>query len=176
MFSSRMIPSRRRIALTSSLLAVAAAMALSSCSPSSGAVRAEDSVTTITAAPLPPSSIDTTTSVTTTTVEPTTTAAPTTTESTTTTSTVPPTTVPPTTLPPNVEPIAPMAVPLEAVGVAVGDLLVVTATAADTCALDGAPQVAASDAWNLEVVTVDSLVAMLEARELVLRRRFENVF
>ena len=116
MFSSRMIPSRRRIALTSSLLAVAAAMALSSCSPSSGAVRAEDSVTTITAAPLPPSSIDTTTSVTTTTVEPTTTAAPTTTESTTTTSTVPPTTVPPTTLPPNVEPIAPMAVPLEAVG------------------------------------------------------------
>ncbi len=70
----------------------------------------------------------------------------------------------------------PEIVPLESVGVAVGDLLVLTVTAADTCALDGAPQVAASDAWNLEVVTVDALVAMLEARELVLRRRFENVF
>lgn len=70
----------------------------------------------------------------------------------------------------------PEIVPLEAVGVAVGDLLVVNVTAADTCTLDGGPQAAASDAWNLEVVTVDALVAMLEARELVLRRRFENVF
>jgi len=69
----------------------------------------------------------------------------------------------------------PLGVSLESVGVDVGDLLVVTVTAADTCALDGAPQVAVSDAWNLEVVTVDALVAMLEARELVLRRRFENV-
>ncbi len=68
----------------------------------------------------------------------------------------------------------PHTVPLEAVGV--GDLLVVTVTASDTCTLDGAPQVAVSDAWNLEVVTVDALVAMLEARELMLRRRFENVF
>lgn len=70
----------------------------------------------------------------------------------------------------------PHVVPLEAVGVGVGDLLVVTVTAADTCTLDGAPQVAVSDVWNLEVVTIDALVAMLEARELMLRRRFENVF
>jgi hypothetical protein len=34
--------------------------------------------------------------------------------------------------------------------------------------------VGTSDAWSLEVVTPEALLAMLEAREIILRRRFES--
>ncbi len=47
--------------------------------------------------------------------------------------------------------------------------------AADGCVLEGGPNVGASQSYLLDVVTPDQLRAMLEARELVLRRRFETI-
>jgi hypothetical protein len=47
--------------------------------------------------------------------------------------------------------------------------------AADGCELTGGPNVGASQRYGLEVVTPDQLRSMLEARELVLRRRFETI-
>jgi hypothetical protein len=41
--------------------------------------------------------------------------------------------------------------------------------------LDRQPNVGASERWLLDVVTADQLRAMLEARELVLRQRFERI-
>ena len=64
-------------------------------------------------------------------------------------------------------------VPLEPLGCTPGGRLEVTVTARDSCMLDGEPQTGASDTWTLDVVTPDALQAMLEAREIVLRRRFE---
>jgi hypothetical protein len=64
-------------------------------------------------------------------------------------------------------------VPLEPLGLAPGGRLEVTVTARDACTLDGEPQTGASDTWTLDVVTPEALQAMLEAREIVLRRRFE---
>lgn len=65
------------------------------------------------------------------------------------------------------------AVPLEPLGLVPGGRLEATVTARDACTLDGAPQTGASDTWTLDVVTPEALQAMLEAREIVLRRRFE---
>jgi len=45
----------------------------------------------------------------------------------------------------------------------------------DLCDLDRQPNVGASERWLLDVVTADQLRAMLEARELVLRQRFERI-
>jgi len=45
----------------------------------------------------------------------------------------------------------------------------------DLCDLDRQPNVGASERWLLDVVTADQLRAMLEARELVLRQRFERM-
>ena len=47
--------------------------------------------------------------------------------------------------------------------------------AADRCDLDGAPNIGSSQRYVLEVVTAEQLRAMLEARELTLRRRFETI-
>ncbi|HEX3726436.1 MAG TPA: hypothetical protein VHV08_09345, partial [Pirellulales bacterium] len=47
--------------------------------------------------------------------------------------------------------------------------------AADTLALEGGPNVGSSQRYALDVVSPEQLRAMLEARELVLRRRFETV-
>jgi tetrahydromethanopterin S-methyltransferase subunit B len=47
--------------------------------------------------------------------------------------------------------------------------------AADSCALEGGPNVGSSQRYVLEVVTAEQLRAMLEARELTLRRRFETI-
>ncbi len=47
--------------------------------------------------------------------------------------------------------------------------------AADACALEGGPNVGSSQRYVLEVVTAEQLRAMLEARELTLRRRFETI-
>jgi hypothetical protein len=51
----------------------------------------------------------------------------------------------------------------------------VTVQAADTLALDGGPNVGSSQKYALDVVTPEQLRAMLEARELALRRRFETI-
>jgi hypothetical protein len=51
----------------------------------------------------------------------------------------------------------------------------VAVQAADTFALAGGPNVGASQRYALDVVSPEQLRAMLEARELMLRRRFETI-
>ena len=65
-------------------------------------------------------------------------------------------------------------VQLEPLGIAVGRKLEVAVTATDTSTLDAGPNAATSDIWSLDVVAPESLVAMLEAREIILRRRYES--
>jgi hypothetical protein len=65
-------------------------------------------------------------------------------------------------------------VPLEPLGLAVGRKLELAVTATDTCTLAGEPNAGMSDTWSLDVVAPEVLVAMLEAREIILRRRYES--
>ena len=65
-------------------------------------------------------------------------------------------------------------VQLEPLGLAVGRKLELAVTATDTCTLDGGPNAGTSDVWSLDVVAPETLVAMLEAREIILRRRYES--
>ena len=65
-------------------------------------------------------------------------------------------------------------VPLEPLGLTIGRAIKLSVTATDTCTLDGEPNAGTSDVWSLDVVTPESLVAMLEAREIILRRRYES--
>ncbi len=58
---------------------------------------------------------------------------------------------------------------------AVGQKLALMVKAADLYNLGGGPNVGSGDRWQLEVVTADQLRTMLEARELVLRQRFEQI-
>jgi hypothetical protein len=69
---------------------------------------------------------------------------------------------------------------LTGVGLEVGELglkpgqkFFVSVKAADLCDLGRGPNVAASERWMLDVVSPEQLRALLEARELVLRQRFE---
>jgi hypothetical protein len=71
-------------------------------------------------------------------------------------------------------PDAPERVALEPLGLAAGRRLTVSIVATDGCRLAAGPNVATSDAWSLDVVTPEALLAMLEAREIILRRRFES--
>jgi hypothetical protein len=68
---------------------------------------------------------------------------------------------------------APVIVPLEPLALAAGDRLEVRVTATDACGLAGGPNTGTSETWMLEVITPDALRAMLEAREVLLRRRYE---
>jgi len=68
----------------------------------------------------------------------------------------------------------PFRVPLEPLLLAPGAKLSLVVTAEDRCTLDGGPNKGAGDAWTLDVVTPEVLVAMLEAREILLRRRYES--
>lgn len=70
---------------------------------------------------------------------------------------------------------APEVVALEPLGVAVGSTLVLRVSARDACTLDGGANEGVGDAWTLSVVSPEALMAMLEAREILLRRRFESV-
>jgi len=65
-------------------------------------------------------------------------------------------------------------VQLEPLELAVGRRLEVSVTAADSCTLGGGPNAGTSDVWSLDVVAPETLVAMLEAREILLRRRYES--
>lgn len=56
-----------------------------------------------------------------------------------------------------------------------GQKLLVGVKAADRYNLADGPHIGASERWLLEVVTAEQLRAMLEARELVLRQRFERM-
>ncbi|MGI9177850.1 MAG: hypothetical protein ACR2IT_08340 [Pirellulales bacterium] len=69
----------------------------------------------------------------------------------------------------------PVRLPLAELGLAVGSRLEVTVSARDQCTLDGEPQESQGDTWTLDVVSPESLRALLEAREILLRRRFEAV-
>jgi hypothetical protein len=68
----------------------------------------------------------------------------------------------------------PFRVPLEPLALAPGGKLSLVVTAEDRCTLDGGPNKGASDAWTLDVVAPEALLAMLEAREIILRRRYES--
>lgn len=68
----------------------------------------------------------------------------------------------------------PFRVPLEPLLLTPGAKLSLVVTAEDRCTLDGGPNKGAGDAWTLDVVTPEALVAMLEAREILLRRRYES--
>ncbi len=57
----------------------------------------------------------------------------------------------------------------------VGQKLALAVKAEDRYDLSGGPNVGSSDRWQLEVVTSDQLRTILEARELVLRQRFEQI-
>jgi hypothetical protein len=67
----------------------------------------------------------------------------------------------------------PELVLLEPLGLAVGDRLTVAVTARDRCTLAGGPNLGTGETWTLDVVSPESLQAILEAREVLLRRRFE---
>jgi hypothetical protein len=56
-----------------------------------------------------------------------------------------------------------------------GDKLVLTVKASDFSDLDGEPNVGGGDRYQLDVVSPNQLLAMLEARELAQRRRFEQI-
>jgi hypothetical protein len=67
------------------------------------------------------------------------------------------------------------ALDVRQLGVEPGNQLVVSLKAADRCDLDQGPNVGSSQQWLLEVVTPERLRTILEARELVLRERFESI-
>ncbi len=56
-----------------------------------------------------------------------------------------------------------------------GQRLSVCVKAADLCDLGHGPNVASTESWLLDLVTADQLRAILAARELVLRQRFEQM-
>jgi hypothetical protein len=60
-------------------------------------------------------------------------------------------------------------------GLKPGQKLLVSVKAADLCDLGSGPNVASSERWLLDVVTAEQLRAMLDARELALRQRFEQI-
>ena len=67
------------------------------------------------------------------------------------------------------------SVAVATVEAAVGDRLELTVLARDGCGLAGGVQQSVTEPWTLRVVTPEALVAMLEAREVILRRRFESL-
>lgn len=72
-------------------------------------------------------------------------------------------------------PDAPEEVLLQPLALAVGGRLTLSVTAVDGCTLDGGPNRGSGGTWTLDVVAPEALQAMLEAREVILRRRFESV-
>ena len=69
----------------------------------------------------------------------------------------------------------PEIVPLTPLGLKPGERLTVTVEARDGCGLASGPNLGRSDTWPLDVVTPEALRSLLEAREIMLRRRFETV-
>jgi len=69
---------------------------------------------------------------------------------------------------------APELVSLATLALEPGERLAVMVEARDTCGLDDGPNIGRSDSWTLDVVTPEALRALLEAREILLRRRFET--
>jgi hypothetical protein len=65
--------------------------------------------------------------------------------------------------------------PENPLSLAEGQKLVLTLVAHDRCDLDGGPNEGRGDTFALDVVSSEQLLAMLEAREAGLRRRFEQI-
>ena len=72
-------------------------------------------------------------------------------------------------------PLTDAALEIRELGVTPGQKLLVCVKAADLCDIEKGPNVGSSERWLLDVVTPEQLRAMLEARELVLRQRFERI-
>lgn len=72
-------------------------------------------------------------------------------------------------------PDRPELVPLGPLGLAVGTRLEVSVAARDQCTLADGPHEAVGETWILDVVSPEALRALLEAREVLLRRRLEAV-
>jgi hypothetical protein len=70
---------------------------------------------------------------------------------------------------------APETLLLAPLALSVGSRLTITVAATDGCGLEGGPNRGVGDTWTLDVVTPEALQAMLEAREVILRRRYESV-
>lgn len=71
-------------------------------------------------------------------------------------------------------PERPHVVELAPHALAPGSRVSFTATARDGCTLEGGPNEGRGETWTLDVVTPDALRALLDAREILLRRRFES--
>jgi hypothetical protein len=69
----------------------------------------------------------------------------------------------------------PEVVPLEQAGLAIGTRLEVSVSARDRCTLADGPHETVGETWILDVISPESLRALVEAREVLLRRRLEGV-
>jgi hypothetical protein len=69
----------------------------------------------------------------------------------------------------------PELVRLEQAGLAIGARLEVSVSARDRCTLADGPHETVGETWTLDVVSPESLRALVEAREVLLRRRLEGV-
>jgi hypothetical protein len=67
------------------------------------------------------------------------------------------------------------ALEADQLGLTPGEKLLVTIRAADRYDLGEGPNLGSADRWVLDVVTPEQLRTMLEAREIVLRQRFETI-
>jgi hypothetical protein len=76
---------------------------------------------------------------------------------------------------PTVFPLAAVALEVRELGLKPGQKLLLSVMASDRCDLGHGPNTAGSERWLLEIVTAEQLRAMLEARELLLRQRFERI-
>ncbi|MBN2579681.1 MAG: hypothetical protein JXB10_11885 [Pirellulales bacterium] len=72
-------------------------------------------------------------------------------------------------------PLEGLALEVEPFHLRPGQKFFVSLRASDRCDLKKTPNVGGSDRWLLDVVTPEQLLAMLEARELVLRQQFEKI-
>ena len=72
-------------------------------------------------------------------------------------------------------PDRPELVRLDQSGLAIGTRLEVSVAARDRCTLADGPHETVGETWILDVVSPESLRALLEAREVLLRRRLEGV-
>ena len=58
---------------------------------------------------------------------------------------------------------------------ATGQRLTLAVRAADLCTLGNGPNIGSGETWQLDVVSEDELVTRLEARELLVKQRFEAI-
>jgi hypothetical protein len=76
---------------------------------------------------------------------------------------------------PTVFPLSAAALEVRDLGVKPGQKVQLSVMASDLCDLGHGPNTAGSERWQLEIVTPEQLRAILEARELVLRQRLEQI-